>query len=223
MLSSEARLPRPLRRHIDQGSNAPANFSRTSGTPFRSRSLLSIGIDGEPAYRRDSVRPRPDERQRTGVAIHLSGLPGKRPFSGTGRAARLPRLALLRVGFTEPAGSPPSLVRSYRTFSPLPVRSRHPGAAIGGLLSVALSCESPRLASPAPCSAESRPSSTRSRLAPVRAAATRPTHRRFHSATPACSPEPGSRLTRNFRAVRRQGGSSAQIAPRRRTSDFSRL
>ena len=117
------------------------------------------------------------------MAIHLSGLPGKRPFSGTGRAARLPRLALLRVGFTEPAGSPPSLVRSYRTFSPLPVRTRHPGPAIGGLFSVALSCESPRLASPAPCSAESRPSSTRSRLAPVRAATTRPTHRRIQSAT----------------------------------------
>ncbi len=126
--------------------------------------------------------PCPDEGQKAGVAIHLSGLPGKRPFSGTGRAARLPRLALLRVGFTEPAGSPPSLVRSYRTFSPLPVRTRHPGPAIGGLFSVALSCESPRLASPAPCSAESRPSSTRSRLSPVRAAATRPTHRRIQFA-----------------------------------------
>ena len=56
-----------------------------------------------------------------------------------------------------------------------------PEAAIGGLLSVALSCESPRLASPAPCPAESRPSSTRSRFA-VRAAATRPTHRRHQSA-----------------------------------------
>jgi len=78
------------------------------------------------------------------VAIHLSGLPGERPLSGTGRAARLPRLALLRVGFTEPAGSPPPLVRSYRTLSPLPVRAR--GPAIGGFLSVALSCGSPRLA-----------------------------------------------------------------------------
>ena len=78
------------------------------------------------------------------MAIHLSGLPGERPFSETGRAARLPRLALLRVGFTEPAGSPPSLVRSYRTLSPLPVRTRRP--AIGGFLSVALSCGSPRLA-----------------------------------------------------------------------------
>ena len=57
------------------------------------------------------------------MAIHLSGLPGERSFSGAGRAARLPRLALLRVGFTEPAGSPPPLVRSYRTLSPLPVRA----------------------------------------------------------------------------------------------------
>ena len=78
------------------------------------------------------------------MAIHLRGLPGERPFSETGRAARLPRLALLRVGFTEPAGSPPPLVRSYRTLSPLPVRARRP--AIGGFLSVALSCGSPRLA-----------------------------------------------------------------------------
>src|SRR5438309_10934523 len=45
------------------------------------------------------------------------------------------------MGFTEPPGSPRALVRSYRTVSPLPVPSR----AIGGLLSVALSCGSPRL------------------------------------------------------------------------------
>jgi hypothetical protein len=39
-------------------------------------------MDGEPACRRDSVRPAPcpDERQKAGVAIHLSGLPGKRPL-----------------------------------------------------------------------------------------------------------------------------------------------
>jgi hypothetical protein len=78
------------------------------------------------------------------VAIHLSGLPGEPSLSEGGRAAHFPRLALLRVGFTEPAGSPPSLVRSYRTLSPLPVRARRP--AIGGFLSVALSCGSPRLA-----------------------------------------------------------------------------
>ena len=62
----------------------------------------------------------------------------------SGRATHVPRSALLRVGFTEPAESPRPLVRSYRTVSPLPVRARRP--AIGGLLSVALSCESPRLA-----------------------------------------------------------------------------
>ena len=78
------------------------------------------------------------------MAIHLSGLPGEPSLSGGGRAAHFPRLALLRVGFTEPAGSPPPLVRSYRTLSPLPVRARRP--AIGGFLSVALSCGSPRLA-----------------------------------------------------------------------------
>ena len=78
------------------------------------------------------------------MAIHLSGLPGDAPSRGGGRAAHFPRLALLRVGFTEPVGSPRPLVRSYRTVSPLPVRARRP--AIGGLLSVALSCGSPRLA-----------------------------------------------------------------------------
>ena len=42
---------------------------------------------------------------------------------GAGRAARAPCSTLLRVGFTEPTGSPRSLVRSYRTVSPLPVRT----------------------------------------------------------------------------------------------------
>jgi hypothetical protein len=40
-------------------------------------------------------------------------------------------LTLLRVGFTEPPGSPRALVRSYRTVSPLPVaaaRGRRPSA-----------------------------------------------------------------------------------------------
>ena len=78
------------------------------------------------------------------MAIHLSGLPGEPSLSGGGRAAHFPRLALLRVGFTEPPRSPSMLVRSYRTLSPLPVRARRP--AIGGFLSVALSCGSPRLA-----------------------------------------------------------------------------
>ena len=38
------------------------------------------------------------------------------------------------------------LVRSYRTFSPLPVPARRTGRAIGGLFSVALSVRSPCLA-----------------------------------------------------------------------------
>ncbi len=77
------------------------------------------------------------------MVIHLSGPPGGGlPEGRAGRAARAPVSTLLRVGFTEPAGSPRPLVRSYRTVSTLPVRR----SAIGGLLSVALSCGSPRLA-----------------------------------------------------------------------------
>jgi hypothetical protein len=73
-------------------------------------------VDGEPACRRDSVQPL-----RVWVAIHLSGLPGDAFLSEGGRATRFPRLALLRVGFTKPIELPQSLVRSYRTVSPLPV------------------------------------------------------------------------------------------------------
>src|SRR4029077_12800556 len=65
-----------------------------------------------------------------------------RPTRDVGRAAR-PCSALLRVGFAEPPGSPRALVRSYRTVAPLPVRTKR--SVIGGLFSVALSCESPRL------------------------------------------------------------------------------
>ena len=66
------------------------------------------------------------------VTIHLSGLPGDCPLCGGGRAAQVPRLALLRVGFTEPPGSPRALVRSYRTVSPSPVRAgaRHRQSAL---------------------------------------------------------------------------------------------
>ncbi len=58
-------------------------------------------------------------------------------------------LVLLRVGFTELPMSPPRLVRSYRTVSPLPdsagQRLRRSTRASGGLFSVALSLGSPPL------------------------------------------------------------------------------
>jgi len=50
------------------------------------------------------------------------------------------------VGFAKPTRSPWPLVRSCRTVSPLPVAPPKEGLPIGGLFSVALSCESPRLA-----------------------------------------------------------------------------
>ncbi len=74
-------------------------------------------FDGEPACRRDSVDP-----SRGRVAIHLSGLPGGGARKEHRAGNPSPCSTLLRVGFTEPAGSPRPLVRSYRTVSPLPVR-----------------------------------------------------------------------------------------------------
>ena len=52
-----------------------------------------------------------------------------RPTRGSnGRAAHPLCSALLRMGFVEPPRSPPALVRSYRTVSPLPVRAPNPWA-----------------------------------------------------------------------------------------------
>ena len=79
---------------------------------------------GESTCRRGSVHPsgeglgdHPSQRPTWG----LSGLPD-------GRAAHVPRLALLRVGFTKQTESPRSLVRSYRTVSTLPEQVSLPSA-----------------------------------------------------------------------------------------------
>jgi hypothetical protein len=55
-------------------------------------------------------------------AAYPRGAP--RRVSRGGRAARPLCVALLRVGFAEPPGSPRTLVRSYRTVSPSPVTGR---------------------------------------------------------------------------------------------------
>src|SRR5438045_8877621 len=83
----------------------------------------------------------------------------------------IPCLALLRVGVTEPPESPRTLVRSYRTVSPLPVlrcRSHRRSALCCPVRQV-----TPSWLSPAPCPVEPRLSSTWS----SHAAVTRPAHR----------------------------------------------
>src|SRR5262245_43138101 len=106
----------------------------------------------------------------------------------TGQA--IPHSALLRVGVTEPPGSPRTLVRSYRTVSPLPVQRRRTGAAIGGLLSVALNRQvTPSWLSPAPCPVESRLSSTPVTEA-TSAAATQPAHRQSECTHRVCAKRP---------------------------------
>jgi len=76
-----------------------------------------------------------DHSSGTSIARHL-----KRPTRElqAGCSQALPYLVLLRMGFTKPATSPPQLVSSYLTFSPLP-GSKRPG----GIFSVALSLGSP--------------------------------------------------------------------------------
>jgi hypothetical protein len=99
--------------------------------------------DDESACRRGSVR-RPGAAGWPSIyAAYLGIVSPKRHRAGR----PIPCSALLRVGFTEPPGLPRALVRSCRTVSPLPVTLCELNIGpIGGLLSVALSCGSPRLA-----------------------------------------------------------------------------
>jgi hypothetical protein len=99
--------------------------SRTDPRRFPRRGFLGSVLtrvriwrqsDGESAYKRDSVTPRgagdhPSMRSTRGLLVS----PPKR------RATSTLCSTLLRKGFAEPTGSPPLLVRSYRTVSPLPV------------------------------------------------------------------------------------------------------
>ena len=101
-------------------------------------------------------RRRRGHSSRPGVAARLQRSTrgrcrlGLSPSPAAGRAARLPPpyLTLLHVGFAVPPTVAGGAVRSYRTLSPLPDGPRvSPLAnAPGGLLSVALSVASPRLA-----------------------------------------------------------------------------
>jgi len=82
---------------------------------------MRTSVGGEPTYRRDSV-PGAD-RPGGWPSIYAAHL-------GTSDGQSVPRLALLRVGFTEPTGSPRPLVRSCRTVSPLPVPCGHRRSAL---------------------------------------------------------------------------------------------
>jgi len=66
------------------------------------------------------------------------------PGARAGHSHALLYLVLHQVGFAKLPRSPEELVRSYRTFSPLPGTKRS-GLVPGGILSVALSFALPRL------------------------------------------------------------------------------
>jgi hypothetical protein len=130
------------------------------------------------------------------VAIHLSGPPGGGNREVAGRAAHAPCSTLLRVGFTKPTGLPRSLVRSYRTVSPLPVPNSAVGpSAVCSLwhcpagrpdwpLTSTLPYGVPTFLDPILSDNNSRPGG--------RAATTQPTHRRSYGPTPGqlrCTPD----------------------------------
>lgn len=99
----------------------------------------------EPACKRDSV---PGDAGRQPSISDDSCLPSHAAYPkgsasrSDGPSGRPFCLALLQMGFTWPIRSPGPPVGSYSTVSPLPVTRE---GSIGGLLSVALSCELPRL------------------------------------------------------------------------------
>src|SRR5262249_50132160 len=91
---------------------------------------------GDALLRRSSAQPG-----RWRLAAHRAGHPRQRPYS-----------SLLREGLAPPPVTRPSRVGSYPTISPLPVPPPPPplgtaaSRAIGGVVSVALSLGSPRVA-----------------------------------------------------------------------------
>ena len=122
---------------------ASSTSSRTQPTPDHTVCVHVHGGGDESACKPDSVpvaRERPsicDCRCRQPDAAHPRTWAGSpqtfaQPMPGTDL------LALLQVGFTEPPGSPRTLVVSYTTVSPLPPKG-------GGLFSVALSRGSLRM------------------------------------------------------------------------------
>ncbi len=201
--SSPGREPRRSR------STAPTPHAGMCRT-HRRRALVCATCAPPGPWRRESPGQRgggsestctPDSVRTEVRGGHPSGPPVARrlvrPTRGSKGGPPSPCLALLPVGLAEPPGSPRALVRSYRTVSPLPVhRIRGPGA-IGGLLSVALSCGSPRLGVTQHRALWS-PDVPRSRSR--RSAATRPTRYRHQPTT-------RRNLSRRTRTTRtRRGG-----------------
>ena len=131
------------------------------GLSARGRRMLGcrseLPGDGESACKPDSVG------RRLAAAPRWPSICAA--YLGTWAGPAVPRLALLRVGVAEPPGSPPTLVRSYRTVSPLPVRATGTGAPPSAVCSLLPWTDSSRRPGSRqhPCPTESGLSSTPSK------------------------------------------------------------
>ena len=108
---------RSRRRRRDRRASASRRSPRLPPVPA-TRAPARAGVV-EVVHKPNSVPRRGGDghSSRSGIAPALQQ-PTREPRPGQPRT--LPYLVLLRVGFAEPPASPPALVRSYRTVSPLP-------------------------------------------------------------------------------------------------------
>ncbi len=137
-------------------------------------------------------------RESGWVTIHLCGLPEECPEGRTGRPR--PLLGLAPGGGCHPPGSPPAMVRSYRTVSPLPVPTpRGRPSAVCSLLPDPSDRSDLALASTLPCGVPTFLDGTDPEV--CAAAATRTTHQRSQ-----CASTRPPRRTCSGHAVRRPVG-----------------
>jgi hypothetical protein len=157
-------------------SGTPIAAAQVSGLVQGKSACKPASVPGLPGWR-PSIWGRRCRRPR---AVHQGTRPGQPPRPRR-RGRCVPYSTLLRVGFTEPTGHPAAgalLPHRFTLADPL--------ARAGGLLSVALSCGSPRLAvSQHP--ALWRPDFPRSRRTGTAAARPAP------PARPLCHPQVGRR------------------------------
>ncbi len=117
---------------------------RFSSSAVRKPARTIKGDEYGMLYKPNSVTHKELDAIHLGLRLPAAScdLPGNRRRAASwNRSSAFPYLVLLLMGFTKPCISRFTLVRSYRTVSPLPVPKD-----LGGLLSVALSVGLPRLA-----------------------------------------------------------------------------
>lgn len=113
----------PVTAHVVPGASAGFR-DEAADEPCCTPGPVSGGPRGPPGGGHPSRVAVTDDLQRSTRGLGRAALEHPRSAASTFPRGRRRLLTLLRVGFTEPAGSPRPLVVSYTTVSPLPGASR---------------------------------------------------------------------------------------------------